>query len=60
MVLVNTQPIPSLGVGAASVNRLLSYSKGLIQQGNNVRILSTSIGKTREWNEYDGIPNIVK
>lgn len=56
IVLVNTQPVPSLGVGAASVNRLLSYTKGLIQQGSNVCVLSTAVGDSFEWKEYEGIP----
>lgn len=56
ILLVNTQPVPSSGVGAASVNRILSYTKGLIEEGNDVRILSIATGKTEEWHEHEGVP----
>ena len=36
--VINTLPVPS---GEASVNRLLSYSKGLANLGNDVSILSS-------------------
>ena len=36
--VVNTLPVPS---GQASVNRLLSYSKGLVSLGNEVTVLSS-------------------
>lgn len=56
IVIVNTQPVPSSGKGAASVNRILSYTKGLIKQGNNVRILSTASSSKNGWQEYETIP----
>ena len=56
IIIVNTQPVPSSGVGAASVNRILSYTKGLIDEGNNVCILSTAVGGTDTWQEHEGVP----
>lgn len=56
ILIVNTQPIPSFGAGAASVNRILSYTKGLIKEGQNVRILSTGVGKDQCWHDYEGVP----
>lgn len=56
IVIVNTQPVPSKGVGAASVNRILSYTKGLVNEGNNVCILSTAVGDLDNWQKYEGIP----
>lgn len=56
IIVINTQPVPSSGVGAASVNRILSYTKGLIDEGNNVCILSTAVGKTDMWQQHEGVP----
>ncbi len=56
IVIVNTQTIPSSGKGAASVNRILSYSKGLARNGNSVRILSTAFMENCGWQSYEGIP----
>lgn len=56
IVIVNTQPVPSSGKGAASVNRILSYTKGLVKNGNNVRILSTAQSEDNNWREYEGVP----
>ena len=56
IVIVNTQTVPSSGAGAASVNRILSYTKGLIKEGNNVCIISTAEGQDKCWHEYEGIP----
>ena len=39
IAVVNTLPIPS---GEASVNRLLSYSKGMAEIGDNITILSSA------------------
>lgn len=39
ITIVNTLPVPS---GEASVNRILSYSKCLVEKGNCVRILSSA------------------
>lgn len=55
IVLVNTQSIPSSGGGAASVNRILSYTKGLVNDGNNVRIISTAANNNNSWMEYEGV-----
>lgn len=38
IAIINTLPIPS---GQASVNRLLSYGKGLVNLGNDVSVLSS-------------------
>lgn len=54
ILLINTQPIPPTGHGAASVNRIYSYTKGLIKAGHDVCILSTGYGKN-EWHEYEGV-----
>ncbi|MBO5629987.1 MAG: glycosyltransferase [Aeriscardovia sp.] len=56
LIIVNTQPIPSSGVGAASVNRILSYTKGLIKDGNVVKILSTANGDNKNWGHFEGVP----
>ena len=55
IVIVNTQPVPSSGVGAASVNRILSYAKGLIGNGNVVSILSTANNSYSEWQVFEGV-----
>lgn len=55
IVIVNTQTIPSSGNGAASVNRILSYTKGLVDEGNNVRIISTAVSDNNNWLQYEGI-----
>ena len=55
IVIVNTQPIPSSGKGAASVNRILSYTKGLVNDGNTVRIISTAACDNNNWQEYEGV-----
>lgn len=39
IAIINTMPIPS---GAASVNRILSYSKGLAELGDSITILSSA------------------
>lgn len=54
IILVNTQSI-SFGNGLASVNRLISYTKGLIKNGHNVHIFSTGAGSP-EWQDYEGVP----
>lgn len=38
IIVINTLPVPS---GQASVNRLLSYSKGLVNLGNEVTVMSS-------------------
>jgi len=52
ITIVNTMPFPS---GAASVNRIISYSKGLVELGNNVTVLSTSFGIDNLEHNIDGI-----
>lgn len=52
IVIVNTLPFPS---GAASVNRILSYSKGLVEIGNNVTVYSTSYGVDTLVHDINGI-----
>ena len=39
IVIVNTLPVPS---GAASVNRLLSYAKGMVEIGDEINVLSSA------------------
>lgn len=56
IVIINTQTVPSSGAGAASVNRILSYAKGLVNNGNCVRILSTASHQERGWQKYEGVP----
>lgn len=43
IAIVNTLPIPS---GQASVNRLLSYSKGMVEMGDEIFVLSSGYGET--------------
>lgn len=52
ITIVNTMPFPS---GAASVNRILSYSKGLVEIGNKVTVYTTAYGKDISEHEIDGI-----
>lgn len=52
IVIVNTLPFPS---GAASVNRILSYSKGLVEIGNRVTVFSTSYGEDVLEHQINGI-----
>lgn len=49
--VVTTMQFPS---GAASVNRLMSYSKGIVELGHKVTVLSTNTG-TLECKIIDGI-----
>lgn len=51
ILIINTLRIPS---GEASVNRILSYSKGLVELGNLVSVVSTAAGPTN-WQTVDGI-----
>jgi len=52
IAILNTMPFPS---GAASVNRILSYSKGLVELGNNVNVFSSAYGNDRLLHEINGI-----
>ncbi|MCK9482167.1 MAG: glycosyltransferase family 4 protein [Bacteroidia bacterium] len=52
IAIVNTMPFPS---GAASVNRILSYSRGLVELGNNVIVYSTYFGKDLEIHSINNI-----
>ncbi len=52
LAVINTLPIPS---GQASVNRLLSYSKGLVEFGDEVEVMSSAFS-----NEVVGEINGVK
>lgn len=52
VTIINTMPFPS---GAASVNRIISYAKGLVELGNKVSVFTTSYGKDREQHEFKGI-----
>lgn len=52
LLIVNTLPIPS---GQASVNRILSLGKGLVEIGDEVTILSASKGKDTELHNINGI-----
>ena len=49
IAIINTLPIPS---GAASVNRLLSYAKGMVEIGDKITVLSSACSdfKTGEVN----------
>ena len=49
--VITTMQFPS---GAASVNRIISYSKGLVELGTNVTVFSTSIGDI-DYSFIDGI-----
>lgn len=52
IVIVNTLPIPS---GQASVNRILSLGKGLVENGDNVTILSSGAGRDTEEHIINGV-----
>ena len=52
IAIVNTLPFPS---GAASVNRILSYSKGLVELGNRVTVYSTALANDISIHEINGI-----
>lgn len=52
ILMVNTLPIPS---GQASVNRLLSLAKGLVEQKVKVTILSTGKGTDENFHCLDGV-----
>ena len=43
--IINTMPIPS---GHASVNRLLSYARGMVDIGEELRVLSSAYSETNE------------
>lgn len=51
IAIVNTLPIPS---GQASVNRLLSYSKGMVEMGVEINVLSSGRGEKVE-DEVNGV-----
>lgn len=52
ILIVNTLPVPS---GQASVNRILSLSKGLVELNDNVTILSTGKGVDNLFHSINGI-----
>lgn len=51
IAIINTLPIP---IGEASVNRILSYAKGLVKEGNKVSILSSGKSNIEQGN-IDGV-----
>lgn len=52
LLTVNTLPIPS---GQASVNRILSLGKGLVENGENVTILSAAKSVDTNFHDINGI-----
>ena len=50
IAIITTMPFPS---GEASVNRIMSYSKGLAELGENVTVFSTNVGNI-EYQNIDG------
>ena len=52
IAIINTLPIPS---GAASVNRLLSYAKGLVEIGDEVTVLSSATNKEQPKGGINGV-----
>lgn len=52
VLIVNTLPVPS---GQASVNRILSLGKGLVENGDQVTILSSAHIADTEFHEINGI-----
>ncbi len=52
VVVVSTMPFPS---GNASVNRILSYSKGLVELGNRVTVYTTGISNDSNYKFINGI-----
>lgn len=51
LAVITTMQFPS---GAASVNRIISYSKGLVEFGAKVTVFSTNTGSSKD-NHIDGI-----
>ena len=49
ILIVNTLPVPS---GQASVNRILSYAKGLVELGDDVNVLSSAYSSDAEGKVY--------
>lgn len=54
VIIINTLPVPS---GAASVNRILSYSKGLVMCGDMVTVVSSAYSDNKE-GVYEGVKYI--
>ena len=52
LAIINTLPIPS---GQASVNRLLSYAKGLVELGDQVKVYSSAYVKENAKGEIGGV-----
>ena len=52
LLIINTLEIPS---GLASVNRILSIGKGLVENGDEITILSSSQGNDAEFHFISGI-----
>lgn len=52
LLIVNTLPVPS---GQASVNRILSLGKGLVENGDQVTILSSSYSDDTDFHKVNGI-----
>lgn len=53
ITVINTLPVPS---GQASVNRLLSYAKGLVNLGNNVTVMSSGfLSSSNQISDIDGV-----
>lgn len=52
VVIVNTLPVPS---GQASVNRILSLGKGLVENGDKVTILSSAHTGDTDFHDVNGI-----
>lgn len=48
--MISTMPFPS---GNASINRIITYAKGLSELGESVDVVTSASG-SRAWNTYDG------
>lgn len=52
ILVVNTLTVPS---GQASVNRILSLSRGLVENGDNVTVLSSAKGEDTQIHDINGL-----
>lgn len=57
LTIFTSEPVP---VGMAATNRILSYSMGLVSQGDHVVIYSTKPGFNDSYNSIDGVFNGVE
>lgn len=52
LLIINTLPVPS---GQASVNRILSLGKGLVENGDTVTIISSAKSEDIKFHDINGV-----